>query len=125
MSSPQIPPWLREQLTRFDQLQQTLQSIQIQKQQIEVENFELEKALKELEKTSEKDPVYKSTGTIMIRSNKENLTKELNENQELNKTKKNLLEKQETRTKDNLKELQEKIDHSLKANNIDNTNPTI
>ena len=80
MASPQIPPWLREQLTRFDQLQQTLQSIQIQKQQIEVENFELEKALKELEKTSENDPVYKSTGTIMIKSNKENLTKELNEN---------------------------------------------
>ena len=39
------------------------------RQQIEVENFELEKALKELEKTSEKDPVYKSTGTIMIKSN--------------------------------------------------------
>ena len=122
MASPQIPPWLREQLTRFDQLQQTLQSIQIQKQQIEVENFELEKALKELEKTSEKDPVYKSTGTIMIKSNKENLTKELNENQDLNKTKKSLLEKQETRTKDNLKELQEKIDQSLKASSTDNTN---
>ena len=58
----------------------------------------------------------------MIRSNKENLTKELNENQELNKTKKNLLEKQETRTKDNLKELQEKIDQSLKASSADNTN---
>ena len=122
MASPQIPPWLREQLTRFDQLQQTLQSIQVQKQQIEVENFELEKALKELDKTSEKDPVYKSTGTIMIKSNKENLTKELNENQDLNKTKKSLLEKQETRTKDNLKELQEKIDQSLKASSTDNTN---
>lgn len=122
MSSPQIPPWLREQLTKFDQLQQTLQSIQIQKQQLEVENFEIEKALKELEKTSEKDPVYKATGTIMIKSNKENLTKELNENQELNKTKKNLLEKQEMRTKDNLKEIQGKIDQTLKTTNTNKSN---
>jgi len=89
---------------------------------ISFNNFEIEKALKELEKTSEKDPVYKATGTIMIKSNKENLTKELNENQELNKTKKNLLEKQEMRTKDNLKEIQGKIDQTLKTTNTNKSN---
>ena len=50
MSEQEIPPWLREQLSRLQQLQQNLQAILMQKQQIEVETIETTKALEELMK---------------------------------------------------------------------------
>jgi prefoldin beta subunit len=39
MSEQEIPPWLREQISRLQQLQQNLQAVLMQKQQIEVESI--------------------------------------------------------------------------------------
>ena len=36
MSEQELPPWLREQLSRLQQLQQNLQAIMMQKQQVEL-----------------------------------------------------------------------------------------
>ena len=69
--------FLKEQLARYEQLQQTLQSFLVQKQQIEVEIVEIDKALSELNKANEKSKVYKSAGTVMISSNKEDVEKDL------------------------------------------------
>ncbi len=44
----QIPPWLQEQLVKMQQAQQNLQSIMAQKQQLELEQLESDKALEEL-----------------------------------------------------------------------------
>ena len=44
-SNPQIPPVVQEQLARLQQTQQNLQSIMMQKQQLESEKLETEKAL--------------------------------------------------------------------------------
>ena len=41
----QIPPWLQEHLMKMQQAQQNLQSILAQKQQLEMEQLESEKAL--------------------------------------------------------------------------------
>jgi len=46
-SNPQIPPAVQEQLARLQQTQQNLQSIMMQKQQLESEKLETEKALEE------------------------------------------------------------------------------
>jgi prefoldin beta subunit len=51
--SQEIPPWLREQLTRLDSLQQNLQSVTMQKQQVEAELADAEKTLEELVKAQE------------------------------------------------------------------------
>jgi prefoldin beta subunit len=48
MSEQELPPWLREQLSRLQQLQQNLQAIMMQKQQVELEIVEIERALEEL-----------------------------------------------------------------------------
>ncbi len=45
---PELPPEIREQLTRLQQLQQTLQAVVTQKQQLELEKAEIEKASSEL-----------------------------------------------------------------------------
>ena len=44
----ELPPWLKEQISRLQQLQQNLQAIMMQKQQIELEIVETERALEEL-----------------------------------------------------------------------------
>jgi chaperonin cofactor prefoldin len=47
MSEKELPPWLKEQLSRLQQLQQNLQAIMMQKQQVEVEVVETDRALEE------------------------------------------------------------------------------
>jgi len=121
-SNPQIPPVVQEQLARLQQTQQNLQSIMMQKQQLESEKLETEKALEELKKTSDDELVFKHAGTIMIKSNKKDLIDELEEQVELAKTKASLLVKQEERLKITLKEQETKIQEIMK-NPSTNTNP--
>jgi len=121
-SNPQIPPVVQEQLARLQQTQQNLQSIMMQKQQLESEKLETEKALEELKKASDDESVFKHAGTIMIKSNKKDLIDELEEHVELAKTKASLLVKQEERLKITLKEQETKIQEIMK-NPTTNTNP--
>jgi len=108
-SNPQIPPLVQEHLARLQQTQQNFQSIMMQKQQLESEKLETEKALEELKKASDDESVFKHAGTIMIKSNKKDLIDELEEHVELAKTKSSLLVKQEDRLKTTLKEQETKI----------------
>jgi len=121
-SNPQIPPLVQEQLARLQQTQQNLQSIMMQKQQLESEKLETEKALEELKKAGDDESVFKHAGTIMIKSNKKDLIDELEEHVELAKTKASLLVKQEERLKITLKEQETKIQELMK-NPSTNTNP--
>lgn len=84
-SGQQIPPWLQEQLAKIQQSQQNLQSIMAQKQQLEIEHLETEKALEEIKKAGDDDDVYKHAGSILIKSNKKDLIADLEEKQELAK----------------------------------------
>ena len=112
-SNQQIPPVVQEQLAKLQQTQQNLQSILMQKQQLESEKLETEKALEELKKTSDDELVFKHAGTIMIKSNKKDLIDELEEHVELAKTKASLLVKQEERLKTTLKEQETKIQEMI------------
>ena len=121
-SNPQIPPLVQEHLARLQQTQQNFQSIMMQKQQLESEKLETEKALEELKKASDDESVFKHAGTIMIKSNKKELIDELEEQVELAKTKASLLVKQEERLKTTLKEQETKIQEMMK-NPSTNTKP--
>jgi len=115
MSEQELPPWLKEQLSHLQQLQQNLQAIMMQKHQIEIEIVETDRALEELKKIGSQDPVYKSAGPILIKSQKEDLLKELGEKKELSNTRAMVLAKQETRVKDNLKEVENKINQMIRG----------
>lgn len=114
MSEQEIPPWLREQLSRLQQLQQNLQAILMQKQQLEVESMEIEKALEELKKLGEEDVVYKNAGPLLIKTKKSDTVKELDEKKELSKTRLLVLGKQEARVKENLKEVENKVNEMIR-----------
>ena len=115
MSSPQMPPWLQEQIMKLQQSQQNLQSIMTQRQHLEMEKAETEKALEELKKIADDDSVFKQAGTVLIKSDKKTLVDELEEKVELSKTRSTVLEKQEIRVKDSLKEQEAKITEMMKS----------
>ncbi len=115
MSAGQMPPWLQEQLMKLQQSQQNLQSIMTQKQHLQMEKAETEKALEELKKVTDGDAAFKHAGTVLIKSTKKELIDELEEKQEMAKTRVTVLEKQETRVKESLKEQESKITEMMKA----------
>jgi prefoldin beta subunit len=115
MSEQELPPWLREQLSRLQQLQQNLQAIMMQKQQVELEIVETDRALEELKKLEgDNNSIYKGAGPLLIKARKEDVLKELEEKKELSNTRVTVLGKQETRVKDNLKEVENKINTMIR-----------
>jgi len=112
-SGEQLPPWLQEQVGRLQQMQQNLQSIAVQKQHLESEQLDTERALETLKKAGDADAVYKAAGSILIKSTKTSLISELEEKKELANTRLTVLSKQEVRVKENLKEAETKIREML------------
>jgi len=110
----ELSPQIQEQLARLQQLQQTLQAVSTQKQQLEIESSETDRAMAELEKLGDQSVVYKSVGSLLLRSEKQTLTAELKERKELLGTRITVLGRQEERTKERLKELQEKLQERLR-----------
>ena len=110
----QVPPWLQEQIGRLQQLQQNLQSVVMQKQHLETEQLETERAIEALKKAGDSDAVYKAAGSILVKSDKAALTSELEEKKELANTRLTVLSKQEARLKENLKEAETKIREMLR-----------
>ena len=110
-----MPPWLQEQIMKMQQSQQSLQSVMTQKQHLDIEKAETEKALEELKKVADADAVFKQAGTVLIKSKKQELIDELQERIEMSKTRATVLEKQETRLKETLKEQETKITEMMKS----------
>jgi prefoldin beta subunit len=113
MSEIELPPQFQERLARLQQLQQTLQIVITEKQRLELEFSETERALKELKGLGDEDVVYKSVGSLLIKSNRRTLIKELEERKELLNTRIMVLARQEERTRVKVRELQRSIQEEL------------
>jgi len=108
-----LPPRVQERLLRLQQLQQTLQSILVQKQQVELEVTEIEQASSELQKLADDAVIYKSVGSLLVKSEKNKVTSDLNERKELLNMRTSVLGKQEQRLRGQLKDLQTKLQQDL------------
>ena len=104
-----LPPQLQEQLLRLQQLQQTLQIVVSQRQQLELEGSEIDRALEEMNKIGDDNLVYKSIGSLLIKSERKKLIEELHERRELVNTRIKVLTRQQSRAEDRAKELQQSI----------------
>jgi prefoldin beta subunit len=110
----ELPPQVQEELARLQQLQQTLQAVVAQKQQLEIEMSETDRALTELERVTGETPVYKSVGSILVKADREALLAELKEKKELLNTRVTVLGRQEERTRERIKEVQQKLQERLR-----------
>jgi len=111
---PSLPPQVQQRLLRLQQLQQTLQAVLTQKQQLELELTETEQALSELEKVTDDAVIYKSIGSLLVKSEKATVTTELNERKDLLNMRIGVLGKQEERLRSQVKDLQVKLQQDLR-----------
>lgn len=109
----QLPPKLQEKVTRLQQFQNTMQQIVIQKQRVDLELNETERALKILNGVLSKAKVFRSAGAILVEKNKEDVEKELTERREFLEMRQKVLEKQENKTRERLTNLQENIQKDI------------
>ena len=108
-----LPPAVQERLLRLQQVQQSLQATIVQKQQTELELNENDSALEEVQKTTEDTPMFKSVGSLLIKTEKTKITSELTERKELLNTRISVLTKQEERLRSQMKDLQTKLQQDL------------
>lgn len=114
MDGIKITPEAQQVLMELQALQQQLQTVLIQKETLNIQNMEIDKALEELGKVKNED-VFKAVGPILIKSEKGKLTKELNEKKETIDLRLKSLQKQETRMKERMEESQKKLEDILKG----------
>ncbi len=108
-----LPPQVQERLMRLQQLQQTLQTILQQKQQVDMESSEIDQTLAELQKTADDAIIYKAAGSLLVKANKADVVKDLNERKELLGTRTTVMARQEERMRSQLKEIQAKLQEDL------------
>ena len=98
----------RKLIEQFQSYQQQLQGIIIQKENLKLQIFEIDRALEELELSKEKE-AYKITGPIMIKKSSEDLKNELKERKENYNLRIKTLEKAETKITNSLREMEPKL----------------
>ena len=91
-----------------------MQRILTQKQQLELELTEVEQALGELAKLTDEAVIYKSIGSLLVKSGKDKTVTELNERKELLNMRITVLGKQDERLRAQVKDLQEKLQRDLR-----------
>lgn len=109
----QLPPDIQEKLNRMQQLQNMLQQLVVQKQRLELELTESDRALKTLEDTPSDAKVYKSAGAVLVEKDKVIVVKELMERKEFLDMRSKVLVKQETNTRERLTQLQENLQKDI------------
>ena len=92
-------------------LQQNLQSLVMQKQQVQNQSLEIESALTELRTT---DKAYKIVGKIMLASSKESLIKDLEEKKEVSEVRLKTFKDQEESLQKNIDNTQKEVMEELK-----------
>ena len=109
-----VPPQLREQLSQFQNLQQQMQLLAQQKAQFELQSKELQKAGEALADADDQTPIYRSVGAFLIQTQgKGAVLKEIDDDAETLGVRIKNLERQESRLKESLTELQSKIQAGL------------
>ncbi|MBQ03326.1 prefoldin subunit beta [Candidatus Bathyarchaeota archaeon] len=110
----QLPPNIQEKLNRLQQLQSTLQQLILQKQRLDLERNESERALKLLDDVPSDKKVYKSSGAILVEKEKGDVETELRERLDFLEMRAKVLTKQEANSRKRLNDLQESLQQDLK-----------
>ena len=105
----ELPPQVQNMLAQLQQVQQQLQMVVTQKVQLENSLKETESAIQEVEKVSDDTPIFKTVGTVLVKTNKEQILKELKEKKDTFEIRIKALERQEEKLRERLQDLQKKI----------------
>lgn len=95
-----------KKLGQLQMVEQSMQSLLMQKQQFQLQQVEIESALKELENA---DEAYKIVGNIMVLSKKADLKDDLSSKKEVVELRIKNMEKQEAQLRDKATALQTEV----------------
>lgn len=101
----------QEAISKLQLMEQNIQTLLMQKQQFQAQLFEVESALKEIEKTDEH---YKIIGNVMIKTDKATLKAELGQKKEILDLRLKNIDKQEKQLKEKAEHLQKDIMGKIK-----------
>jgi len=102
---------LNKELIEYENMEKQLEVLLIQKHQLQIQLNEIKHAIDELKKA--KGDVYRSVGSVLLHTTKEDAGKDLKERSELLEVKLNAISKQEEKLRaivmDTQKKLQERM----------------
>lgn len=99
-------------LVEYQQLEKQLQSILLQRHQLQLQLNEINMALEELKRS--KGDVFKSVGSILVKTTASDAERDLKEKKEISEIRLGTLSKQEEKLKTNLLNLQKKLEEGMK-----------
>jgi len=106
---------MENEIAQLQMLEQNLKSIEMQKQNFQLQLVESENSLKEIEKYEGKP--YKIIGPVMIETEKDDLVKDLSEKIELLKSRSESMEKQEKSFRKQFETIQKKLMEEMQKQN--------
>ncbi|MBU5557984.1 MAG: prefoldin subunit beta [Candidatus Aenigmatarchaeota archaeon] len=110
-----LPPAAQQAILQLQTFQQQANALALQRESLTIQKIELERALEELKKASDKEDVFKAVGPVLIKSTKAALIKELTEKKDTADVRLKSVEKQDAKIHEKIKEIQEKLGEMLKA----------
>ena len=108
-----IPRALQDQIMQLQQLQQRLEILMSQKNQLEIQLKETEKAISELQNLGEDATIYKSVGAILVKSDRNKVKEELEDKKDTLEMRIKTIQRQEERTRKQFEESREKVQSAL------------
>ena len=109
-----LPPQIQNQLAQLQELQQQAQVIVSQRQQLEAQVRELERTLEELAKVPQEAPLYRSVGSLLVKTtDRAALEGELADQKETTTVRLESAKRQETRLRERVTALQTELQAAL------------
>ena len=107
-----VPKNIQDKLAQFQGVQNQLQVLGSQKQQLVMQNMEVDNASEEVGKAGG-GKIYKAAGSLLIETNKKDSEKYLKETKDTVDTRVKILEKQEKKLTDKFTELKGELESML------------
>jgi prefoldin beta subunit len=105
---------MTKELAEYENLEKQLEMLLVQKHQLQLQQNEVKHALDELKK-AEDAALYRSIGSVMMSTTKDDAEKDLDERADLIKVKLGAIEKQEEKLRGVVMERQKSIQESMKG----------
>ena len=114
MAEPTLSPQMQQQLAQLQSMNQQYQATAQQRAQLEAMRIEAEQALEALGALKDDAPVYRNVGSLLVRDTKADAVARLKEDAETMEVRVARLQKQEAALKEQMQQLQAKLQAALK-----------
>jgi prefoldin beta subunit len=104
---------LNRELIEYENMEKQLEVLLIQKHQLQIQLNEIKHALDELKKA--KGDVYRSVGSVLLHTTREEAEADLKERNELIEVKLNAISKQEEKLRGTVMETQKRLQEKMKG----------